>query len=351
MIFGATDMARQELDYLSWTGSPLYSFIVSNKNGQPDELCGISVLEFGEISDDEKQNGLVLIARNKSNDDESYRVLNDAGFANIKPGLCQLSVDPDEKDVMDYIRMFNGFFSEKELIYNVEKCREIDCEKDILIYAVTSHNNRHKLVGDGWNSKYIEFIQAGAAMTDVRICNMTDCVGKNISEYNYYYSELTAGYWIAQNDNIHDWIGLYHYSRGLSLTDNMIKNLISSQFDVVLPSPYLWQYDIASFGVSDDVIEAIQRTEPDYVHTADTYFSSPFIIAGNILIAKRQVFRDFYLWQMTVIKELEILRKKNNLWTKGIIGYLSEYLLNIYFMYNSDKYKILFSKMKQLKVE
>lgn len=56
--------------------------------------------------------------------------------------------------------------------------------------------------------------------------------GDNITELNSYFAELTVGYWIYKNDSINDYIGLYHYSRRLGISDEQINGIVKSNIKI-----------------------------------------------------------------------------------------------------------------------
>ena len=104
------------------------------------------------------------------------------------------------------------------------ECRTVNNTPVICIYAVTSHKNLHKSISK-YQSNYIKYIQAGAELADNIFCEITDNRGENISKWNPYYCELTAGYWVYKNDKVNEYVGLYHYSRGLDITDKQIESI------------------------------------------------------------------------------------------------------------------------------
>ena len=66
--------------------------------------------------------------------------------------------------------------------------------------------------------QYFVSVQAGAANTDVRVCDILDNEGDNISARNGDYSELTVLYWFWKNMmKKSQYYGLSHYRRYLIL--------------------------------------------------------------------------------------------------------------------------------------
>ena len=77
-------------------------------------------------------------------------------------------------------------------------------------------------------------IQAGAALTPVRVGDFQDNTGDNISEKNRQYCELTALYWIWKNQTA-DYYGLEHYRRAFTLNDSEILDILSQGVDAIIP--------------------------------------------------------------------------------------------------------------------
>ena len=75
---------------------------------------------------------------------------------------------------------------------------------------------------------------------------LLDCDGRNISQKNGNYSELTVLYWIWKNQLISgcdkaEYYGLAHYRRILELTEDDMLRLENNEVDVVLPYPMRWK--------------------------------------------------------------------------------------------------------------
>ncbi|MCI8430479.1 MAG: DUF4422 domain-containing protein [Lachnospiraceae bacterium] len=85
-------------------------------------------------------------------------------------------------------------------------------------------------------SGYQKEIQVGAALTDQRICELTDDIGEQISDRNRQFCELTALYWIWKNAR-QEIVGLEHYRRHFLLEESWLFNMKGREIDVVLPTP------------------------------------------------------------------------------------------------------------------
>lgn len=338
-IFGAGAIAGDEVLYCRWNGKEAKACIVSRRQDNPENLNDTPVIEIAEISPDDRKTSLVLIARNKSADSESREILKQYGFCNIAGGLARLDIDLRDQNLIEAMAMYGETPLSAEQVTWADGSGGDICNT-VKIYACTSIYDLHK-PKVRWKSEYISYIQGGTALTTDRIAEFSDSDGEdNISDENPYYSEISAGYWIANNDDVHDYVGLYHYSRGLDLTDEQVRNIVChGDVDCVFPMPYRWEYDLFSFGVTYEVLEAIEKTDERYVNAAIDYFRRNIVVPGNIFLAKRDVFKACYEFMMPVLRNFSDIRKSKGTYAKRILGYAAEYLTNIFFIHHADDYK------------
>lgn len=350
LIFGATSGARILFSELveRYHVEP-DCFIVSERWDNPFELEQKPVKVFEEIEEEQKKNILVIISQIYENDNAMRKLLLRAGFQNMVSSITQCTGAVTEElqkyreSILGPMRMdIQGLeiFMQKKSSNPVNLC----------VYAVTSSGNQHKNK-QMYHSNYIQYIQAGAKLTDLRICDLTDAEGENISEKNPYYCELTAGWWIFKNDRVHDYVGLYHYSRGLSLTDGQMEEMVRKNVDVVLPIPLVWRHELMTvyYCDFDVVLAAIRRVSPEYTASTEKFFSEKLFFAGNILLARKEVYDKYYNWMFRVLKECEkILGKWRRKIKPRIQGYYGEILTNVYFLHHIKEYRILFSPMSYL---
>lgn len=108
---------------------------------------------------------------------ERLNELYDSAISSFKP--------KEQRDLLDIMKNKIGRFPNlKEQIAEV--------------YAARFHGDR-PLKCETALPAWIKPIQAGAALTDMRIAELTDNTGDNISDKNADYCELTALYWIWKN--------------------------------------------------------------------------------------------------------------------------------------------------------
>ena len=194
------------------------------------------------------------------------------------------------------------------------------------------------------------YIQAGSALTKDSICDLKDNVGNNISERNPFFCELTAGYWIYKNDEQHDYVGLYHYSRMLDLEEKDIMSILNSGIDVILSEPIIYFSQRSHFGWCDlNMRNIICDLYPDYTETYDAYISEGMLIPSNMMICKKEIYNQFYEWLITILNEYEkrLLGTGKKIQPRSM-GYIAEDLTGIYFLNHSKDLNILFVRQKQL---
>lgn len=213
-----------------------------------------------------------------------------------------------------------------------------------------------------------------------------DNTGKNISDKNQRFCELTAHYWAWKNQKA-DYYGFFHYRRYLSFNEdikskpdiwgNIIENNIDEDFterhhltsdsieklvekyDIILPSkkditlmPNMGknmkdQYIGSGFLHENDLetmMEVLEEKYPDYLPYAKKYLNGHKTYLNNMFIMKKDIFFDYSEWLFDILFECDKRIDFSNYSTEAIRtpGHLAERLLNIYISYQLDKnhYKI-----------
>lgn len=348
MIFGAKSAAQFTYAFVKQIHVELECFLVSERRDNPFFLEGRPVRVFSEIDEETKRNTLVIISQRYESNDEMKKILSQAGFRNMISGVAQETFST-ETNLLNYRRSILGKMRMAESVLGND-LQQNENGTRLCIYAVTSHNDLHKS-NQVYESKYVKYIQAGAGLTDIRICNCTDDTGDNISGLNPYYCELTAGYWIYKNDHAHEYIGLYHYSRGLSVTDAQLGRIAESEIDAILPVPLVYRHEMLTRYATDAdiVLQAVRRISPEYEAAAEKFFSEKIFFAGNIVISRREIFCRYYEWMFGIISECEnIMKESKRMVTKRLWGYYGEVLTNIYFLFHMDEYQVVYSELKYM---
>lgn len=213
-------------------------------------------------------------------------------------------------------------------------------------------------------------IQAGASLTTERIADILDHDGENISHKNANYCELTALYWIWKNRLTEEnqltgkvcltekaqYYGLFHYRRILNLQEGDLERLAVGDIDVVLPFPTMHEPDISEhhgrYIKEADwkvVMRALEEVSPKYYEAYDKIFSQEYLYNYNILIAKKEVLKQYCQWLFPILERVEELSTpKGSERADRYIGYIGENLLTLYFMYHRNRLKIAHTGRRML---
>ena len=203
-------------------------------------------------------------------------------------------------------------------------------------------------------------IQGGKAISTIDLGIQGDDTGENISEKNLYYNEMTAIYWAWKNLKDVDIIGLCHYRRyfdfhhrgimrpiptkdfnktDLSIPPSVIISL--KKGEVIMRTPSILPYSLGTFYCilhqSDDfrtLEQVFNDTQPDNMKQAfwevmyNSNRNSPF----HMFIMRRTDFEDYCCWLFPILEELEkrIDHTKYSTYQSRVLGFMGEYLLNIY---------------------
>jgi len=201
---------------------------------------------------------------------------------------------------------------------------------------------------------YVTSIQVGAAKTDVKIADVLDSVGDNISDKNGNYSELTGLYWIWKNrlENRYYgddcYYGLAHYRRLLELSEDDLLRFKDNDIDVVLPYPMPYEPDIEEHHKRyladmewNAVLQALQKLQPEYARAFKGILKQEYFYNYNIIIAKSNVLKDYCSWLFPILFRIEEINDpKKEKEPNRYIGYVGETLETLYFMYNKNNLRI-----------
>lgn len=321
IVFGAGLVSYEVVSCLLEAPYKLHiDFImVSCKEGNPDRMLGIPVIDLEFAPNVVDKDAAIVVATMGKHLSLICDNLHQRGYFHIIP----FTFESDLWSLVqgDYYREFclsrqKKFLTLEEELHlaedgGKEKSGSINSEssikrvnrisehfsqdvksKSVHIYTARCHADR-KLKEDLSRYSWEIPIQAGAALTEQRICKICDNQGENISHKNKQYCELTALYWIWKND-YSDYAGLCHYRRHFELDAIILGKLACSGIDVVLTLPILNFPSVGKVYSHDHVgydwkvmMEAIRVLEPDYVETANTLQDGNFYYGYNMFIARK----------------------------------------------------------------
>lgn len=330
-------------------------FIVSNIGDNPSSLEGVSVYEIDEyvslITEKEKKEVQIIIATPENVMDDIEKLLDRNGLnkhkriTSVRWGMLMGDYYSCQKSFIPLNTMPIGYI-----------------ESDIQFFMAKFYRDQ-ELKSDYQYPDYIKPIQVGAALTDIRVADVMDCEGVNISKKNVNYSELTALFWMWKNvlnnsknylesyNDLYnkDYYGLVHYRRVLDLTKDDLYRLKNNDIDVVLPYPMPYEPNINEHHrryIKDSDWEtlkkAIKRLHPEYYDKIDKIFGQQYFYNYNIMLAKKEVLCDFCNWLFPILETVEELSEPKGCDRQDrYIGYMGENLTTLYFMANKDKYNIV----------
>lgn len=349
-IFGAGLVAYEVINCLS--GKPyelsIDAVLVSRKEGNPEELLGIPVLELEQAEDLVQKEAVIVIATMEKHLSSICENLKRWGYSRILP----LTFGSDQWSLVqgDYYRYFRkscgkGYLTLEE---EVEKVHKVE-SKDVSVHIYTARCHMDRKLEENLSRYSWEIpIQVGAVLTEQQICEIHDNQGENISHKNEQYCELTALYWIWKND-FSDYIGLCHYRRHFELDEGMLKKLAYSDIDVVLTIPVLNFPSVREVYCHDHVgrdwdvmMEAVRVLSPDYISAAEELENGNFYYAYNMLIVRKNILDDYCAWLFPILQYCEErCGEREGRYQKRYIGFLAERLMGIYFLKHEKEYKIV----------
>lgn len=199
-------------------------------------------------------------------------------------------------------------------------------------------------------SAFQQEIQVGAALTEERICGLTDDIGENISERNRQFCELTALYWIWKNAG-QDIVGLEHYRRHFLLQDDWYQRMRDNHVDVILPTPlYVAPSLVQNYRdrhVASDwdfMMDYLRRIYPGDYKEAVSFFDTNLYSPCNMFIMKKEVLDDLCAWLFPILFVCaEHGGERGDSYQNRYPGFLSERLMTFFFEKNRGRYKVVYA--------
>lgn len=383
-------------------------FIVTNKNKNPDHIDGIPVYQFGDERINRKEAYTIISLADKEVAIEVERELINTGYENVlhlssevyelsdyynakdyfetlddrivvtkkeydEFGFCHILIDEEYMWRFYYTRMKDSvrtkdFFPNNRLLESYEKCygkylplsMALKCNKDkkdedkknetdtkVKIYRAYGVFDKDPLKLEP--PAYVMPIQLGTVFSDVKLCDITDDTGDNISKLNKDFSECTALYWIWKNDKEADYVGLFHYARYIDISEDELLQLNNAGIDMVITVPMMSGKSVKDFfcpeyvSVMDwELMEAaIIRHFPEYRKILEEYNRAFCYPGANMSIMRREIFDEYAEFAFTVALDIADYYEKNGITRNDrYAGYIMENLLALFVMHNKNKYRI-----------
>lgn len=300
-------------------------FVVSSMDNNPSEIDGVSVRTVDNVKNDI----MVIICVTELLQDEIIAELEKKGFTRYIKLTQHL-----EHQLMSAYYAKEGRFP-----VAVENG---GTEADFTLYEVKNHRDKPLALHPELKS-FEKSIQAGAGLTDMRIAELADNTGENISGKNKQYCEMSATYWVWKNTS-GGWAGIEHYRRHLLVNPEML----TDDVDAILPLPYMCYPDtMTQFRrfVSEDVLQALlkalKHVHPDEFDDYYRILYGEYQYTYNLVVAKKAVFDEYCTWFFEITEYMEEMSDEvPEIKDTRALSYVAEVLTNLYFMYNGGKLNI-----------
>ncbi len=371
VIFGAQGYALGTCKAIKtvYPDKHISCFLVSKVGGlNPEVLDGISVRELASFSDslseEEKNNAEIIIATPENIQPEIEELLDGYGLTNHSR-LTSAKWDELMSLYHDKLGLFKPL---DKLKYKHDKTDRFNVDF-LRIYMAKFYKD--KVLKEKFElPDYMIPIQVGAELTDVRVADVLDNQGDNISKKNVNYCEITALYWMWKNvldvdEEINEdvigggdyknavnmnvqYYGLAQYRRMFRLSDMDLLRILQNDVDVVLPYPMPYEPDINAHHNRylkdvdwNAMLTALREFSPEYAKAFEDVLKQQFMYNYNVILAKKEVLRDYCAWLFPILERTEELSvPKGNERADRYIGYMAETLETLYFMYNRDRLRI-----------
>ena len=162
-------------------------FLVSHAVGNPSEIEGIAVRRLDACGLDPGST-LVIIAVTELLQGEVAEALGQKGFIHT----FRLGAHAEHSLMASYFDTIGRF-----PLLKVSGNAAYD-SYDLAVYETRNHRDK-PLSSPPRLEAWEHSIQAGAELADVRLCELIDSTGVNISAKNKQYCEMSATYWIWKN--------------------------------------------------------------------------------------------------------------------------------------------------------
>lgn len=318
-------------------GITVKGFLVTDKKGQPDLIDGIPVYSLEECREDLSE-CQILIAAPAEYQDSIEQELLQRNLTNYR----KLEAHSEYELMGKYLKKVQGI----SLIEDYQTDGSAARSEETCVYMAVSHKD--KILKGIYNEEaWIQKIQAGAALTDKRILELTDEGKDSLSAENDLYGELTAAYY-AWKHNRKTITGLFHYRRVLRITKEQLHLLETEKIDAVLPLPFVCFPDASGqygrYILEQDIAimkQVLKEYEGENYEELENFLKTPYLYNYNMLIARKEVFDDYCSWLFPMLRTIaDRCEKEKRERMPRYIGRVGEVLTSLYFMRNKKNWKI-----------
>lgn len=266
-----------------------------------------------------------------------------------------------EMEKFDFHRNFESTFGTYHNLhwYPVNKVSERNTErlKKILnVYMVFSQWDSAAAARQEYPD-WICPIQAGSALSDIKMGDCLDETGDSISEKNRVLAEMTAAYWIWKNAKSAKYKGLCHYRRHFILTREEVISLENSEIDVILTTPRytpggIRKMFLAETPVKEPVfhtlVRAVEECHPGDRETLMRYMEECLYCPNNMVIARSEIYDDYCEWIFPILFRMMEIDEADGYGHERDrhVAYAAELLTSLFFVKKKEEYKIAVTDYK-----
>lgn len=321
--------------------SHVRTFIVRSMDNNPDHIDSTPVIPLNRAQ--QYRHKKVIVALNEKNMLSAEKGLKEAGFDNLVlmdaagDKFCRI-----KKIFLKYHPELSPF--PVHFVHEVGEIPNIKTQ-NIRVYVVKSIYDK-PVENVTPLQDYETEIQAGKALTNQQICEITDACGENISAKNRQYCELTALYWVWKHDRS-DYIGLSHYRRRFDADIELLETAFIDGYNVAVTVPIICTDGVKEQYTSAHPMEqwktmkkAVKILEPDYEDDFSVIECSKCFYAYNMIIMERKILDSYCSWLFPVLRYCVMnLGTVEDAYQNRYPGFMSEVLLNVWLYHNKKTLK------------
>jgi len=352
-IFGAHPRGWTLYQYLK-TLEPernILGFFYNNDEKNPEKIESIRVRFLDNKTEDLDISAEVFVATRGIFHEKIIEDLKAVGFKKITPVTPSMDIDLRNRYVKDFYEAKGRTFEKIDELKVLEsKSKEKEVKTCIYIAKTVFDAPFQKPVDI---NEYEKIIQAGSALSENKLTEASfyDDNRENISNKNQQFCELTALYWIWKHSS-DDIIGFEHWRRRFILPEKWDEIMLNNGIDVILPVPlcvmpslednYKSRHDSK---VWEKGMEILKKHHPEDYEVAVRFFKESNLYSPcNMIIAKREVLKEYCDWLFPVLLELnDTIGILDDKYQNRYPGFISERLLNYFFEKNQDRFKIVYA--------